>query len=93
MFWVETALSILMGTIGAYMLYRGKKTMEPKMMIWGGVLIVLSYFLFSGGSNNDDSKAMLKNLMTGSTGQPQQQDQPQSQPTPTPQELTPTPQP
>jgi hypothetical protein len=43
----KTIASIAVGTIGAYLLYRGKKIAEPKMMIWGGVLIVLSYWLFS----------------------------------------------
>ncbi len=38
--------SFVMGTIGMYMLYRGKKTQNVSMMVWGGVLIVLSYFLF-----------------------------------------------
>ncbi len=65
-----TLVSFAMGTIGTYMLVRGKKIQNPKMMIWGGVLIVLSYFLFSGGSSDDTSKAVLKTLM------PQQQQQP-----------------
>jgi hypothetical protein len=83
MFWVETILSLIMGTMGTYMLYRGKKIMEPKMMLWGGVLIVLSYFLFSGGGKDDDSKAVLKKIMTGSNDQGQD---PQGllQPSPTP---------
>jgi hypothetical protein len=73
MFWLEAVLSILMGTIGAYLMYRGKKIQEPKMIIWGGVLIVLSYFLFSSGGKDDDvSKAALKNLMPPTTDQPQQ---------------------
>jgi hypothetical protein len=72
MIWLETAASFIMGTIGTYMLYRGKKTQEPKMMLWGGLLIVLSYFLFSGWGKDDDSKAVLKTLMPG-TGEQQQQ--------------------
>ncbi len=70
MVWLETAASFIMGTIGAYMMYRGKKIQNVKMIVWGGVLIVLSYFLFSGESNDDASKAVLKTLM------PQQQQQP-----------------
>jgi len=84
MFWIETILSLIMGTIGTYMLYRGKKIMEPKMMLWGGVLIVLSYFLFSGWGKDDDSKVVLQKIMTGSSGQgldPLQT--PQVEPTPT----------
>ncbi|HVM33362.1 MAG TPA: hypothetical protein VMU88_09535 [bacterium] len=64
MVWVEGILSILMGTIGAYLMYRGKKIQQPKMILWGGVLIVLSYFLFSAGGKDDDaSKAALKMMV------------------------------
>jgi hypothetical protein len=72
MIWLETAASFIMGTIGTYLLYRGKKTQEPKMMLWGGVLIVLSYLLFSGWGKDDDSKAVLQKLMPGTTDQQQQ---------------------
>lgn len=61
MMWVEFGFSALLGTIGSYLLYRGKKIAEPKLMLWGAVMIVLSYFLFSGGSKDDDaSKAAIK---------------------------------
>jgi hypothetical protein len=92
MFWVELVVSSIMGTIGAYFLYRGKKIQEPKMMLWGAVLIVLSYFLFSAGGGKDDStKNALKILMPGVAGQ-EQMEQPQ-QPTPSPQTTEqPTPQ-
>lgn len=64
MFWVEMIASTLMGTIGGYLMYRGKKIQEPKMILWGGVLIVLSYFLFSSGSKDDDTtKAALNMVM------------------------------
>ena len=70
MIWLETAASFIMGTIGTYMLYRGKKIQEPKMMLWGAVLIVLSYFLFSGwGGNDDDTKAVLKKMIPGTSDQ------------------------
>ena len=39
--------SLVLGTAGIYMLIRGKKTANPSLMVWGGVLIVLSYWLFS----------------------------------------------
>jgi hypothetical protein len=80
MFWVECFLSLAMGTIGVYLLYRGKKTMEPKLMLWGGALILLSYLLFSGGGKDDESQKILKDVISGTL--PQQQ-QPQIPPTPT----------
>jgi hypothetical protein len=43
----KTLGSLVVGLIGGYLLYRGKKTQSPKMMLWGAVLIVLSYYLFS----------------------------------------------
>jgi ABC-type proline/glycine betaine transport system permease subunit len=39
--------SIATGTIGMYLLYRGKKTQNVNMMLWGGGLIVASYVVFS----------------------------------------------
>ena len=64
MVWLETAASLIMGTIGTWMLLRGKKKMDTKMMIWGGVLIVLSYFLFSGfGGKNDSTNVDIKTLL------------------------------
>ncbi len=68
MIWLETAASFIMGTIGTYMLIRGKKIQQPKMMLWGAVLLVLSYFLFAGwGKDDDPSKAVLKVLVPGSS--------------------------
>lgn len=74
MIWLETALSFAMGTIGGYLLYRGKKIQNPKMMLWGGVLIVLSYFLFSGWGGDEASTVDIKKLMpqASETQQPQQ---------------------
>lgn len=43
---LKTLASFIMGVIGFYMLIRGKKTANPNMMVWGGVLLVLSYWLF-----------------------------------------------
>jgi len=62
-----------MGTIGAYMMYRGKKIQDPKMIVWGGVLIVLSYFLFSWGGNDESSKSVIKAIMPAATQPPQPQ--------------------
>lgn len=79
MMWLEFAASAIMGLVGSYFLYRGKKIQEPKMMLWGGVLIVLSYFLFSGGSKDGDkmSKAALNTVLPQMQGQlPQSTEQP-----------------
>lgn len=38
--------SCVMGSVGFFMLLRGKKIANPSMMVWGGVLMVLSYWLF-----------------------------------------------
>ena len=63
MAWVEFVVSSIMGTVGGYLLYRGKKIQEPKLMLWGAALIVLSYYLFSLGGKDDDTKAALKAFM------------------------------
>jgi len=39
--------SLIVGTAGLFMLLRGKRTSDPRLMIWGGVLLVASYLLFS----------------------------------------------
>jgi L,D-peptidoglycan transpeptidase YkuD (ErfK/YbiS/YcfS/YnhG family) len=44
---IKMVFSCIIGTAGAYMLYRGKKTSTPRLMVIGGVLLVLSYILFS----------------------------------------------
>jgi hypothetical protein len=38
--------SLFVGLLGSTFLYQGKKHQSVKMMLWGGVLIILSYFLF-----------------------------------------------
>jgi len=38
--------SFIVGTVGLYFLYRGKKTQNPGFMLWGGILLVLSYLVF-----------------------------------------------
>jgi hypothetical protein len=67
MIWLETIASFIMGTVGMYLLYRGKKIQEPKLMLWGAALIILSYFAFSWGGDDADSKAVLKQLMPSTT--------------------------
>ena len=69
MMWLEFVASSLMGLVGGYLLYRGKKIQEPKLMLWGAVLIVLSYYLFSLGGKDDDTKTALKALLPASTDQ------------------------
>ncbi len=69
---LETVASFIVGTVGTFMLIRGKKKSDPKLMVWGGILIVASYFLFSGwGGNDDSSKAVINNLMQATPGQQQ----------------------
>ena len=43
---LNTILSFVVGIAGGYMLVRGKKTQNISLMVWGGVLIVASYWLF-----------------------------------------------
>ena len=69
MMWLEFVASSLMGAVGGYLLYRGKKIEEPKLMLWGAVLIVLSYYLFSLGGQDDDTKAAIKAFMPQGTEQ------------------------
>jgi predicted tellurium resistance membrane protein TerC len=71
MIWLEMAASFIMGTIGFYMMLRGKKIQDHKMIIWGGVIMVLSYLLFSWGGNDESSKAVLNKLMPTATEPPQ----------------------
>lgn len=69
---VKLIVSILLGIIGPWMMWRGKKLMDTKMIVWGGILIVLSYFLFSGGSGNDNlTKAAIQTMMPPASSQTQ----------------------
>jgi len=43
---MSLVISLVLGTLGLFFLLRGKKTMNPGMMIVGGILLVLSYVLF-----------------------------------------------
>jgi hypothetical protein len=44
---VKILFSCVIGSVGAFMLYRGKKIASPRLMLIGGILLVLSYILFS----------------------------------------------
>lgn len=70
---VKLIFSILLGIIGPWMMWRGKKLMDTKMIVWGGILIVLSYFLFSGGGNGSDNltKAAIQTMMPPDASQTQ----------------------
>lgn len=87
---LKTLISFVMGTFGAWMLWRGRKKMDVKMMLWGGALIVLSYFVFSGGSEDKEATKALLNM--AHPGDQAAESQPQTQapspapvPSPTPQ--------
>ena len=67
---LKFAVSAIMGTLGAYFMYRGKKIQNTRMIIWGGVMIVLSYFLFSGGGDDDAAKDLLKNALPSANSTP-----------------------
>lgn len=56
------------GIFGGYFMYRGKKTQNVKMMVWGGVLVVLSYYAFSwGGGDDKDTNDVLKKMIPVTT--------------------------
>ncbi|HTC22565.1 MAG TPA: hypothetical protein VK859_17040 [bacterium] len=65
--------SLVIGFLGTYYMYRGKKTQNIKMILWGVALAVLSYLPFAGGGDDDTTKAVLKAMIPGSTDQQQQQ--------------------
>ena len=44
---VKMLASFVMGSVGLFFLYRGKKIADIKLMIIGGILVLASYFLFS----------------------------------------------
>ena len=69
-------VSAIMGLLGPYYMYRGKKTQNLNMILIGAALIVLSYFLFSGSGDDKTTKDVLKNMI------PPQADQQQTLPTP-----------
>jgi len=70
---LKTFISFLLGTVGAWMMWRGKKIMNTRMIVWGGVLIVLSYwmFSFSWGGGKEMTAEDIKKLMPKTSDQPQ----------------------
>jgi hypothetical protein len=62
-------ISLVLGILGPWMMWRGKKTMNTKLIIWGAVLLVASYMVFSGSDDDKTTKAMLNTIA------PQMQDQ------------------
>ncbi|HVZ81181.1 MAG TPA: hypothetical protein VHE12_10375 [bacterium] len=59
---LKLIVSTLMGILGGYFMYRGKKIQNVQMILWGGALIVLSYLIFSGGNDEEAAKTALKGL-------------------------------
>ena len=43
----KIAASFIVGTFGFFMLIRGAKTANTKLILWGGALLLLSYLVFS----------------------------------------------
>lgn len=60
---VMMAVSSIVGLLGGYYMYRGKKTQNVKMILWGAGMVIASYFLFSGGGDDKASQDALKNMM------------------------------
>jgi len=69
MIWLNITVSTIMGLVGGYMMLRGKKIQQPKMILWGAALIVLSYLLFAGWGKDDSSNIDIKKLMPGAADQ------------------------
>ncbi len=63
--------SLVLGLLGGYYFWRGIKTANTKMILWGVALTILSYLVFSGGGNDQDTKALMNNLMQTPPGQQQ----------------------
>jgi hypothetical protein len=61
---VKILVSIILGILGPWMMWRGKKLMDVKLIVWGGILIILSYFIFSGGNDSDVSKTAINALIS-----------------------------
>jgi hypothetical protein len=38
--------SLILGTLGVFFILRGKKIADTRMMVVGGILLVLSYWIF-----------------------------------------------
>lgn len=64
-------VSLIVGLLGGYYFWRGIKTQNTKMILVGIALTIASYFVFSGGDSDQDTKALMNNLMQ-TTPNPQQ---------------------
>ena len=66
---VEMVVSSIIGILGGYYMYRGKKTQNVKMILWGAAMVVASYFLFSGGGSDKATEDTMKRMMQVTPGQ------------------------
>jgi len=64
-------VSSIVGILGGYYMYRGKKTQNVKMILWGAAMVVASYFLFSGGGSDKATEDAVKNMMQVAPNQQQ----------------------
>lgn len=62
-------VSLVVGLLGGYYFWRGIKTQNTKMILLGIGLTIASYFVFSGGGNDDVTKTMLNNMIQSTPGQ------------------------
>lgn len=60
---VQMVVSSIIGILGGYYMYRGKKTQNVKMILWGAAMVIASYFFFSGGSSDKATEDAVKNMM------------------------------
>lgn len=70
MFFTKIIISLVLSLLGSYYFYRGKKTGEIKLILWGIGLFILSYVIFVGDKTSDNASKTLINSMM-----PQSQDQ------------------
>ncbi|MGH7739396.1 MAG: hypothetical protein ACREL1_04545 [bacterium] len=42
----ESAVSFIIGIVGGYLLRRGHKTGDSGQMLWGGILLLVSTWMF-----------------------------------------------
>ena len=70
MLMLKIMASLILGLLGGYYFWKGIKTANNKMLLGGVVLTILSYLVFSGGSDQD-TKAIMNNLMQTTPGQQQ----------------------
>ena len=61
--------SFIMGLLGMYYMYRGKKTQNTKMILWGAGLTIASYFLFAGGGSDSTTQSLLNSALPSTPGE------------------------